>query len=217
MGIYSIDTIKEEMIMFARKNVTDPSSRGSSATETFSGNGSNTQFTVANTNLKHITTVTISSVAKTEYSDFTVEYFGSNKGRITFTTAPATGTNNISVTYKYGDTWIFPEFPKNPLTLSSYPRIAIDIIAGDSTPAALGTGNVKTEITFLAVAYSNNTREADLILNDLRTDLINNAKNFVNIPFVYPEQIQNMGSEQGKDAKVVARSMIIKAIGKIEF
>ncbi len=65
------------------------------ATETFSGDDSETTFTLANTPVS-VTSVTVDGSARSAVTDYTVS--GST---ITFETAPATGTNNISVTYTY--------------------------------------------------------------------------------------------------------------------
>ena len=64
--------------------------------EYFSGNGSTTAFTIVKTP-SAIDLVRINGVAKTENTDYT--YSG---GVLTFTTAPASGTNNIEVRYNGG-------------------------------------------------------------------------------------------------------------------
>ncbi|OCZ54311.1 hypothetical protein [Dehalobacter sp. TeCB1] len=62
----------------------------------FSGNGSATAYTLTLANLDATTvTCTIGGVAKTEGTDFTVNR---TTGVVTFTTAPATGTDNVVIT-----------------------------------------------------------------------------------------------------------------------
>ena len=64
--------------------------------ENFSGNSSDTEFTTAEKPI--LTLVKISGVVKTPEQDYEVDGVGR---KITFTTPPATGTNNIEVTYTY--------------------------------------------------------------------------------------------------------------------
>lgn len=69
--------------------------------ETFSGDGTTTTFTLANAFVKPGSeTVTVGGVAQTRNTDYYITYID---GVIEFATAPATGTNNISVDYTHGD------------------------------------------------------------------------------------------------------------------
>ena len=129
---------KDIVVDFLRVNLTDPRSRNElSNTETFSGDSSETSFTLSspdlnleNTKAGCVTSVSISSVAKTKWVDY---YWDEQNQQIHFFTAPATGTDNISVTYKYGLTnWIYPDKPMVALNRTSFPRISISISGGSS-------------------------------------------------------------------------------------
>jgi hypothetical protein len=65
-------------------------------TELFNGDNSHTGFTLSYTDLDDTeVTASVGGVTKTEDTDFTVNR---TTGIVTFTTAPATGTNNVSIT-----------------------------------------------------------------------------------------------------------------------
>lgn len=69
--------------------------------ETFSGDGSTTTFTLSNTPVvPESETVEVDGSQQTRGTDYTIDY---ETGVITFTTAPSSGTDNISVTYDYFD------------------------------------------------------------------------------------------------------------------
>ena len=76
------------------------STSGSSVTgETFSGDDSTVTFTLVNEYVKPYTeTVTIDGTEQQRGTDYTINYI---TGDITFETAPASGTDNISVDYSY--------------------------------------------------------------------------------------------------------------------
>lgn len=69
--------------------------------ETFSGDGSATTFNLANDFVKPGTeTVTVDGTTQTRNTDYYITYI---TGDIEFASAPASGTDNISVDYTHGD------------------------------------------------------------------------------------------------------------------
>jgi len=67
--------------------------------EKFSGDGSTKKFQLAHGNIKDGSyTVLIGGAEKTETTDYTID---KDTGLVTFTSAPASGTENIEVRYKY--------------------------------------------------------------------------------------------------------------------
>lgn len=70
---------------------------GTAQTNTFNGDASTTAFTLSpKPVLPESETVTVGGVSQTRGTDYTID---NRTGVITFSTAPATGTNNISVSY----------------------------------------------------------------------------------------------------------------------
>jgi len=80
----------------ATKVIVVPAAVTAETPELFNGDASTVEFTLTEVPTQPIDTVSVSAVSQTEGEDFYVDY--GNK-KIIFYTAPATGTNNISVTY----------------------------------------------------------------------------------------------------------------------
>ncbi|RLG91050.1 MAG: hypothetical protein DRO36_05005 [Candidatus Hecatellales archaeon] len=67
--------------------------------DTFDGDGSTKEFTLTYGDVLHgSVTVTVDDDEKTEGTDYTVDY---EAGKVTFGTAPASGTGNVVVDYSY--------------------------------------------------------------------------------------------------------------------
>lgn len=121
---------EEMLVEFLRVKLTDPAGRHSSSTQTFSGNDILVNFTLSPPAglLRCIEHVKIAGALQKKYIDYTFDY---ELNRVTFMTAPPTGTNNVEIKYKYGTTsWIFPDKPLTSLTDISYPRISVVLISG---------------------------------------------------------------------------------------
>ncbi len=95
--------------------------------ESQTGDGSTKFFTVTNTPLVSITSVSVNAVDQTKYKDFDIDI---ERNGVFFNTAP-TDTHIILISYKYRSstgtigTWIFPDKPRLDLRAESYPRISV--------------------------------------------------------------------------------------------
>ena len=70
------------------------SNRQVNATETFSGDNSTKQFTVTNTPLQCVNSLTVGGVAQVKHVDYNIDL---DNSRVNFAVAPASGSNNISI------------------------------------------------------------------------------------------------------------------------
>ncbi len=127
------------------------------------------------TNVKNIRSLTIDGVSKSLGSDYTynLDYTGPST-LITFTSAQ---TGALSVSYDYGSDKIFPDYPQESLTLNSFPRIAIDLLNINTTPAGLGNEN-KNEIIFTVVVYSSSLDDLRDYITNIRKEIIDNQLGF---------------------------------------
>jgi len=99
------------------------SNRHTNTSEQFSGNTVLTQFTVSNTKLLCVNSVVVGGVTLKKYLNYNIDL---DNNQINFLSAPATGTNNITIDYDYnvnGTSWIYPDKPRDTLAQDSYPRI----------------------------------------------------------------------------------------------
>src|SRR3990167_3959803 len=115
--------------------------------ETLSGDGSKTEFVLSNTKLLNIISVSISGTAKVKYQEYNIDF---NENAIIFVTAPASGTNNITVIYEYsstGSSWIFQDKPRLDLSPAQYPRIGTQMITESGEPVGLFDDHAWNTIT----------------------------------------------------------------------
>ena len=177
--------MKEELVVFLRnQDIFTITQRGvATTTEEFNGNTILVDFTVSNSNMKNVRSVTVGGVAQTLGTDYTVDY---SSYTITFTTAPGSGTNNVDIQYDYGTDKIFGDLPKNTLKISNFPRIGVDLIGMDTAELGIGGSSNVTNVTFSIYVYEAKTEDLDNYMKDIRTAIIANKKSFYYSPFTTP-------------------------------
>lgn len=125
-----------EVLNYLRNNLTDPLNRGETKTDLFSGDGVKTTFELVNKQVRNIISVSVDGVTKNIGHDY---YMSLGEGAlpsfITFRTAPPTDTENVSVTYKVGESMIYEGFQRNE---SLTPRISM--IALGAAPEFVSIG-----------------------------------------------------------------------------
>ena len=168
-----VDSLRDrenEILTYLRNNLTDPSSRGTATSDTFSGNAVLTAFTLTNTTVKNVTSVTVDGDTKYIGHDYTVVYGeGSDSTVVTFTVAPSNDTDNIVIAYRYGASMIYEGFQRLDATL---PRVSI--IFGGATPEFVsigedtdGTGKwIYYDSTYVAEIRSRYAKQMKTVMND---------------------------------------------------
>lgn len=211
--------IKQELINFVRnQDIISTSERGvTTATETFNGDNTTVDFDLSNTNLKNVREVIVDSVTLNYGSDYSVDFDGSNPGRITFTTAPSSGTNNISVEYDYGNTdRIFPDYPRPDLTLSSYPRIAVDIAAIDTDNFGIGGTDAISDLNVECIVFDVNIQPLENKTSGLRNAFRSNAKNFYNFQFIYPTNVGPTIKPADRSDEILNKNLTFTILNEVE-
>ena len=131
-----MENLKRGMLNLFRKYFYDPAKRGTSQVDSFSGNGVLTTFTLTKKPLMYITSVVINGSTLKMNRDYYVDFgTGTDYGKILFVTAPTTGTNNIVITYKYGNNWIYPGTPQTDN--KQLPRIGFFLVGANHKPAGV--------------------------------------------------------------------------------
>jgi len=183
MAKTSIWNIKSELVVYLRnKNIISKADRGvTTATEEFNGDGNITQFQLANTNAKNVRNITVDDVSKTFGTDYTVDYVNA---QVNFTTAPGSGTDNVDIEYDYGNDRIFPDYPQPYLKLNNFPRIAVDIISGTTIEFGIGATPTQSEYLISIVCYDKDQNDVEAMIGNVRSNLLDDKKNFYYIPFV---------------------------------
>ena len=182
MTKYSIWDIKEELVVYLRnKDVISITNRGvttSQDTGTFSAAATHTLATNP-TLVKNVRDITIATNLLTFGTDYTVNY---KTGVITFTTAQ---TGAYVINFDQGATdRIFPDFPQPYLKLNNFPRIAVDIISGNTTEFGIGANINQSEYIISIVCYDKDQSDVEDMIASIRSNLMDDKKNFYYIPFL---------------------------------
>ena len=193
--------IRQELTQFLRnKDILSISERGvTTATDTGTFSSDST-YLIDQPNVKNVRGVTRGSLLAygTDYTiDFTYDDSGTTKAQITFTSAQ---TGSYSIEYDYGSDKIWPDFPRDDLNISSYPRIAIDVGGLITDVFGIGGNEFINEIPITATVFSQSTEEIDTLINLIRKNILENVSSFFYIRFVKPTGsgplIENPGSRQ---------------------
>lgn len=197
-----IDTklVRQELVVFLRnQNIFTTTQRGvttQSDTGTFASDSSHTLAT-APTTARNVRSIVIASVTKKLGTDYTVDY---TTGVITFTSAQ---TGDYTISYDTGGTpKVYPDFPRDDLKISAFPRIGLDIITIPSSAGGLGNVNV-SDISFTVVVYDKKSEDISDYITAIRTAFITAQTSFYYMGiYVKPTSIGPIlksPREKGKD------------------
>lgn len=168
--------IKEEVAMFLRNSDVYTTTVRGVTTTTKTGTLSNqSTITISVANVKNIRSVTVASVLKTYVADYTVDLDSNSVCLITFT-APQTGA--YSVVYDAGPDKIFTDLPRADLSLSSFPRLSVDMIGDSSDDIELSGSTKQSNVSFSIYVYDFNTDNIDNTLKIIREKFLGNQSKF---------------------------------------
>lgn len=210
----NFNNIKKEIVMFLRNNDIFTILQRNVTTTTHEPILSSALTVLINvSNIKNIRSITVGAVTLSYGFDYDYDIMYNDSGviktKITFTSAQ---TGNCVITYDYGTDKIFTDFPRPDLTLSSFPRIASDLISIASSPGGLGQV-IQNEITFTVVVYDFKQEDIDDYISDLREKFIDNMITFYHIKgVIYPLSTGPLlKSPTGKD-KILQKNQDFKCI-----
>jgi hypothetical protein len=138
---------KHIIVEFLRTNLLDPRARAESLqTELFDGGSTDFSLTATIGNVQAIKEVKVDSVVQVKWKDY---WYDAQNQKIIFFSNTASGTNNVSVEYKYGTTnWIYPDKPKNSLSSTSFPRINVTEVSGTGERLGQYNSDIETAQSF---------------------------------------------------------------------
>ncbi len=204
-----IPKIKQEQVVFLRNNdVFSTAERGVTTTTQEASLSGTKIITISATAVKNIRSITVASVPKFVGTDYTVVYpkkgitdcvitFGSNQ------------TGAYVVTYDYGTDKIHPDFPRDDLTISSYPRIAVDVINAPIEPLGIGGSSFISNIGMTIVIFANNSDDLDSYVQTIKTLYVSNAKNFFYLGIVQPTLVGPTINSPDKKDEIMQKNIDI--------
>jgi hypothetical protein len=210
----NIQSIKQEQAVFLRnQNILTIAQRGvttADATGTLSGTDT---ITIARTNVKNIRSVTIAAVAKYLGTDYTVNYNHVSGCVITF---GVNQTGAYVVSHDYGTDKIHPDFPRDDLTVNSYPRIAVDIINVSTDAFGIGGDNFISNIAFTIVVYADSTDEIDGYIQTIKDAYVSNSKEFYYLKFVKSTGIGPLITSPDRRDEIMQRNIDLLGMFEVD-
>ena len=209
----NIKSIKQEQVVFLRNSdvftITQRGVTTASATGTLSGTK---VITISTAAIKNIRSITVGSVSKSLGTDYTVAY-GTTSTIITFV---ANQTGDYSVSYDSGSDKIYPDFPKDSLTINSYPRIAIDVMSAPIEPFGIGGDTFISNVSMTIVVYDKNSDDLDSYIQTIKDLYVSNAKNFYYMKFVKPTLIGPTINSADKKDEIMQKNLDILGMFNVE-
>lgn len=182
--------MKSEIVVFLRnQNILTTTQRSvttASATGTLTNQAT---ITITKTNVKNIRSITVGGVSKVLGTDWNVVYgTGGTNCVITFL---VNQTGAYAVSHDYGTDSIFGDYPRDDLTIDSYPRIAIDFTGIPTDAFGIGGSEFISSPIFSITIYADNIESIDTYTQSIKDAFITAAKsfyyfNFVKLNFIGP-------------------------------
>ncbi len=192
--------IKQEIVVFIRNSDIFTISQRGVTTQADNGNFTDADsHTISRPNVRNIRSIIINGSTLT-LADYSVSYGdGSDNCVITFTN---TQNGGYTIHYDYGTDKIFPDFPRSDLSISSFPRIAVDLINVVSVPGGFGNVN-ESIINFTVIVYDKKAEDINNYLTAIRAAFLSNFTGFIYLSnYVRPSNtgpILKSPFEKGKD------------------
>jgi hypothetical protein len=224
MTTLSVMNIRNELAHFLRNSdVLSVAVRGVTtiSSETFVATSGQTVFSLAHYPVRNVRSLTVNGVAKYYVRDYTVDF---SSGVVTLNTGASLGVSVI-FSYDYGSSdKIFPDFPRDDLTLVSFPRIGVELTSMTTEPIGLGGANHLSTLLFTVIVAVPVNKDVDVAggfggLSDLeatmtliRTAVSAGAKTFYSFPWI---SAQSMGPLlKGVNDKVLQQTcdFVIKGV-----
>ena len=149
---------KHIIVDFLRHRLTDPRDRAETTnTETFDGGSTEFSLSPPSGSLACITEVSVDSSVQNKWKDYYIDF---QNEKIIFYSNTASGTDNISVTYKHGSTnWIYPDKAKTTLSKVAFPRINVLTTAGTGIRVGQYNSNIESSTQFQLDIWTKENQE----------------------------------------------------------
>jgi len=183
-------------------------------TDSFIATASQTVFNLTQTGIKNIRSLTVNSVAKYLFRDYT--YNGAT-GVVTLNTGAGIG-EAVVIQYDYSASAdkIYPDMPRVDLTLTSFPRVGIEITNSNTMPFGLGGMTHISDLLITVYAWVPVNKDTSIAgglggtadLNDLikniRDTIRTNAKSYYNFTYITPKSTSPV--IKGENNKIIQLS-----------
>jgi len=151
------DQREQELLDYFRNNFTDPSSRGTDTTDTFTATAGQTVFTLTNTLVKNVAeTITVDGATMRKGYDYSVAYGSGNTSTTVTLEVGATVGDAVVIAYHYGSSAVEREFSRTDVIL---PRVVMMFITGTERMAGLGDAMEGSKGSYFIASYRIEVRD----------------------------------------------------------
>ena len=210
----NIQNIKQEQVVILRnQDIFTTTQRGvtnANATGTLSGTK---VITISRTNVKNIRTITVAAVSKVLGTDWTANYNHASGCVITF---GENQTGDYIVNHDYGTDKIYPDFPRDDLTIDSYPRIAVDILSVGMDAFGIGGSQFISNVAFTVVVYEDKSDDLDGYIQTIKEAYVTNAKLFYYLSFVKPTLIGSTINSPDKKDEIMQKNIDLLGMFEVD-
>ena len=216
-NILNLFNIRQELVVFLRNaDIIAVGTRGV-ATTTDSGTwSSDTSHLIAVTNIKNIRSITVDAAPLAFGTDYTVDYYFLDTTIKTKITLNAAQSGDFVITYDFGTDKIWPDFPRDDLSISSYPRIAVDILSVGSTAFGIGGNEDISNILFTVVVYGQEIKEINNYLTAVRTAFLESRSAFFYLRFIKPTSIGPLLEDPTKRQEIMHQNLDFESMFNVE-
>lgn len=142
-------------------------------------------ITINKNNVKNVRSVTVGSTVFVNNTDYSTNYDSSSTCVITFT---GTQTGAYSVSHDFGTDKIFSGYPRNDISIDSFPRIAVEFV--DISSETGGFGNVnENRYDISIVGYDAKKEDLRGYIKALRSWIITNQNSLTYSKLIKPTLI----------------------------
>lgn len=197
MSYLNPELIREELTNFLRSSDVIPTVYRGVTGGSFSFTAVGGELSIGLTApLKNVTSYSRASIVQKYGVDYTIN---SDYSAIVLTRALTTGDYCYGY-YAYGPTdKIYPDNPRDDLSIQSYPRISIEVTSINSAPLGIGGTSLLTDVLVTITAYMSankdkndqtagtygGTKDLNNMIYAIRNSIMQNNKNFGTFPYIH--------------------------------
>jgi len=215
-NLIDLAEIEEELVVFLRNSdIFTTTQRGvTTRTDEFNGDGNTKTFTLTQTPVRNVRSVTVGGTAKSLGTEYSVNY---STAVVTFVDAPDVGVNNVDVQYDYGSTdKIYSDFPRVDLGIDSYPRIAAVITSAKTDELGVGADSNMTDFLITITTYDKKNTLVKDYIKAIRNKILINKKTFYYLKLLTPVAVNPMINEPARGDKILQQSLDCRAPFNVE-
>lgn len=208
------DIVLEYINFLRNSDILSPADRGvSTLTEEFTSTKTGIEtFKLTKTDCKNVRKVEYNSKTLTYLLDYSIDL---DSAEVSLNSVVA--DKLVKITYDHGPDRIHIDYPRQDLSLNSYPRIGFGVYGFNTIYA--GFGNVlKSNWRFDIRVYTPNKQQADELIDIIRTKNIDAYVSLNCANRIYPGAVRDLGvydTDKGRN-KIYVKGIDIMAINNYE-